>query len=270
MGGLNLERLIGRMSPSRLEAAQQCLARVYFQYVDEPPPRAMGVDASFGNAFDELGNDVYAEKIRTGETPKANDVADRFAGIWEWHADYTEAWGDDTPGELLDRGTEAAKLWRSRIAAHVFPHATQERLQRTVTDPITGERFDLYGYVDLRAQVLDHETVVDLKAPRRRIPAARVLREFQAPVYSILTERPWFEYHVVTRNKNPQTQILRTHISDSHRRATLVRAGMLRRQIRVAWQTGDWLPNRTGNLCSRRWCDHWQRCERKYGGRVPD
>jgi hypothetical protein len=38
--------------------------------------------------------------------------------------------------------------------------------------------------------------------------------------------------------------------------------------VATAMADGIYLPNRASNLCSRRWCAHWQACEAEYGGQV--
>ena len=43
---------------------------------------------------------------------------------------------------------------------------------------------------------------------------------------------------------------------------------MIRRQIRNAYMTGDWLPNRQHMLCSKTYCEQWHRCQGEFGGEV--
>jgi len=261
--------LITTMSPSRLGCAQQCLAKFAFRYVDKLRG-ATSAALQFGRAFDEAGAAVYAAKMTTGTTLPSSDVQARFAAEWDFAAGAVDDWGEDSRGGLLDSGTRGVALWRDRIAQHVQPVAVQEDLRATVVDPATGEPFQLRGVIDVRGSTISNPAVVaDIKTSARVYQPARFAREWQPAAYTLLAGTPTFEYHVVTSAKAPETQVLRAVVSDGDRTAFLRRAAMLRRQIAHAARTGDWLPNRTHVLCSRRYCEHWAACEQRYGGRVP-
>jgi len=262
------DHLIGTLSPSRIATAQRCLAQFAFRYVERLPTTSSPA-LQFGVAMDAVSTAAYRVKMKSGETPAAKDVADRFAAEWDFAAAAVEQWGDDDRGSLLDSGTRGAKLWRESIATHVVPLAVQEHLSATVVDPTTRDPFTLHGYLDLRRAQPGGSVVADLKTSRARFQAARLSREWQPAAYTLLAGTATFEYHVLTTTKQPEMQVLRAHVSDSDRSAFLVRAGMLRRQVVTALRSGDWLPNRTHVLCSRRYCDHWAACEARYGGKVP-
>lgn len=262
-----LDTLLGRVSVSRLETAQRCLAKFCFDYV-ERRPRAFSVASSFGNAADDCANVVYRSKRRTGETPSRDDVAERFAAAWDYEAGAIEDWGDTTRGKLLDTGTKGMGVWRDRIAAFIEPTEAQETITKTVEDPATGDRFELTGALDLRGIVQGRRVVADLKTSGRRYRADVFSRRMQPTAYTLLAGVPTFEYHVVTKTKEPQTQVLRCSVPDTARDHFLRTAGMIRRQVAHAFRAGDWLPNRTHTLCSRRYCDHWRECEQRHGGTV--
>lgn len=275
---VTLDELTRSVSPHRLETAQRCLAMFAFRYLERLPERWRSA-LSFGRAVDEAGNETYEEKRRTEQTPSAREVQERFAAAWDFASEGVDEWQDgETKGSLLDKGTRAMALWRERIALHVHPLAVQERLEIAVRDPATGDPFSLNGVVDLRYQQLAHgdperiwrPAIADLKTAGRAYRADEILRRAQPPAYALLTGVSTFEYHVLTiGTKEPQTQVLRAQIPAGDREAFLRRAGMIRRQIAHAHATGDWLPNRTHQLCSRRYCEFWAACERRHGGKVP-
>lgn len=266
---VTLDSLIARVSPSRLETAASCLARILFGYV-EREPWGFRASAQFGHAVDDLRGGFYQEKIRTGITSTRSDARDRFAAAWDFHADAIDDWQGWKRGELLDSGTKGAGTWRDEVAQFVEPKGVQVRLERVVHDPTTGDPFVLNGIIDLTAKIAGRDTIVDNKTSERRYQASRVVRSFQPAAYSVLGGFGAFEYHVQTVTASPELQVLRAEISDNDRHSFLLRAGMLRRQIAHAWTTGDWLPNRSHFLCTRRYCDHWARCEKRFGGRVPE
>lgn len=263
-----LARLIDTVSPSRLETAERCLAQFFYRYVQRSPFRYRS-ELSFGRAVDDCGNGTYAEKIKSGETPTKSDVQERFAAAWDFEAVTVDVWNEGADKDsLMDLGTKAVALWHDRIAVHVKPIATQEKLTTWVTDPITGQGFNLLTVLDVRAEVNGVPQVVDLKTSGKAYRPDSMTRKAQPPAYSIAANLPTFSYHVLVTTKSPQTQVLTSPITDSDRRGFLIRAGMIRRQIAHAFRTGDWLPNRTGFMCTRRHCEHWESCERDFGGRV--
>lgn len=268
-----LAHLLDVVSPWKLETAQQCLAKFYFRYVERIYDGSFRAAMQFGNAVDATGNDTYRAKQLSGRTPAAKDVQERFAAHWDFEAGAVDDWGDDDRGSLLDRGVAGVALWRDRVAAFVTPQHAQHDLTREVTDPVSGDTFTLRGIVDLRGTVRvegqEQRVTADLKASHRRYEAATFQRKFQPVAYSLLTDTPRFDYHVLVSTKTPQTQVMSCTISDADRAAFLRRAAMLRRQVAHAFRTGDWLPNRSGNLCSRRYCPFWSTCEQRFGGRVP-
>lgn len=266
-----LGELIADMSPWRTDCASQCLAKFGFRYLEQIKHPHQSVAAAYGSALDEVGNSVYSEKLASEntKTASAEDVADRFASAWDYNAAVVDDWGDEKAGKLLDRGVKGAKLWREGIALWVDPISPpQKKLSKRVTDPLHGDEFNLFGYLDLHAHVRGRETIIDLKAPGKRYSESKMVTESQPTCYTIMTGVRRFEYHVVTNNNNPGLQVLGATIDDSQQRFYLTRVGMIRRQIKHAYMTGDWLPNRNHVLCKRRYCAHWRECEVRYGGKV--
>ena len=151
---------------------------------------------------------------------------------------------------------EGPDLWAGELAKEFGDMMAEDSSTAT-------ERFlDLYG------EVGGQEQTIDLKTSGKRYSASAFAGSSQPAAYTTLTGQQTFSYHVVTSTKHPATQVLTAKVSESHQTAYLVRAGMLRRQIRNAYMTGDWLPNRQHMTCSKRYCDQWQRCVAEYGGEV--
>ena len=263
--------VISRMSPSRLDCAAKCLAQFYYRYVS--PVATDGARAwrlSFGNAMDDAANAVYREKLsRNNEhTPSAKDAADRFAASWDIASLAIDDWEGTDQGTTLDIGVRGAKLWRDNIAQFVEPAMDpQLHIQCEIQDD-NRDRWTLHGFVDLLAHVDGHPVIIDLKTSSKRYSESSFASASQPAAYSIILDSPRFSYHVVTTAKNPVTQVLSATISETTQDNYLLRAGMLRRQIKQAYMTGDWLPNRMHMTCKRRYCEQWERCQSDYGGEV--
>lgn len=261
--------VIGRMSPSRLDVAQRCLAQFRFRYVDPDPKRVPHAwRMAFGSAMDDAANGVYNVKLRDATTPSAADAADRFAEAWDYNSTLVDEWEGSSRGQVLDVGTQGARLWRDNIAQYVQPtHAPQHHAEREIVDPRNQDKWTLHGYIDLMCNVKGIDVVSDLKTSGKRYNANAFVNS-QPAAYTLLTGVPVFSYHIITSTKQPQTQVLQAHIADDVRDMYVLRSGMLRRQIRNAHMSGDWLPNRQHMMCSKRYCDQWARCEAEFGGEV--
>jgi hypothetical protein len=68
----------------------------------------------------------------------------------------------------------------------------------------------------------------------------------------------------LTKTKNPELvqQEFTVEPSDVEQTQRLYSA------VQHAIRAGLFLPNRSSNLCSRRYCSFWRRCETEYGGKV--
>lgn len=290
----SLDTLIGSVSPSRLDTAQRCMAQFYFRYVEKLRERWRS-RLSFGKACDDAGNAVYVAKQALGTTMSRSDVQEQFAAAWDFHAMQIDEWEEgDTHGQLLDRGTQAMAEWRDRIALFMSPTGVQEKISATVKCPRTGDEFVLNGVIDVRgtvpmraelragdamnrfasigneiAEATQLAVVADLKTAAKRYMADAFVRRSQPAAYTLLTGCDQFEFHVlVTTTTGAKTQVLRSQVTDADRNGFVQRAAMIRRHVAHAYKTGDWLPNRTHTLCTRRHCEFWATCEARFGGRV--
>lgn len=269
MADVTLADLIGTVSPSRIETALQCMARFHWQYV-EKTPRPFRADQQLGNAVDATATWLYERKRKTRRNPKILDVLEFFASQWDYERQAIDDWQGDTPVGLQRMGLGMVKAWFEQVACNVQPEATQQHITRNVVDVDSKVEFLLTGVIDAIGRTTVPRAVIDVKQSVRAYREDRVLRSSQPPTYTLLAGVDVFEFHVLVRNVEPRVQVLRTVVTDADRQSFIRRTAMLRRQIAHAWKSGDWLPNRTGFLCSRRYCAHWDACERRFGGTVPN
>lgn len=276
--------LVDTMSPSKLDALERCPQAFAYRYVygfRGPRRSSQGI----GNAVDAAANAVYWRKLQSGETMPADEVAELFAAGWDKEAATIENWQDEqeTPGQLLDVGTQAVKHWRDRIAVRVEPLAEpQVRLSFTARSPrpdldeLLGiePRFEVRNVVDLLAVVpwgdgTTRRVLVDHKASGKLWNANDVLRSSQAPLYYLATGVASFQWHVLrTDTVKPRANVVSSQTTESQAEHLVRRMAMARRTIVAGYRSGDWETRRTGSLCTRRFCEHWERCERDNGGTV--
>jgi len=120
------------------------------------------------------------------------------------------------------------------------------------------------GYIDM---INEDMTPIDFKTSSRRWTQKRADNDLQATFYIagmhsqglIKSDQfPYpFEYHVFTKTKNPEVQVLRTY-------RTAEQVLELFELIKMVWdamKSQMYLPNPNGWQCSEKYCSFWQHCE---------
>lgn len=260
------------LSPSKIDLFLRCQAAWAFRYLDglkKPPSAAMAL----GNAHDATTNAVYTAKMVEGRTPPLGDSIDRFAHEWDEARGNVEDWGDDDPRHLQAVGVRATELWHKRAARYVEPEQVQPKLRTTLRDAERGEDFDVIGYADLIAKVSGHRTIVDHKMGRRSWAPADVVRSTQSVAYPVLVgDINRFAIHSTRIGNDRSTYVsfnaITRQVRDTDRTGFVNQAVLARRQMRSTIASGDFVPNRSHFLCSRRWCGYWRECQQRFGGTV--
>jgi hypothetical protein len=81
-------------------------------------------------------------------------------------------------------------------------------------------------------------------------------------------DRSKFQFHVAVLLATPKTQAFTVQVTEQDNLRALRTMQITRRQIRAAVASGDFVPNREHQMCSRRWCGYWAQCENEHGGKV--
>jgi len=115
---VTLADLIGTVSPSKLDTAQQCLARFCFDYV-EKRPRTFRADAQFGTAIDVTASTFYDLKRKHRRAPKLGAVLEFFAATWDYEAGAVDDWQGTKKEALQERGLSLLRVWYEHIAARI-------------------------------------------------------------------------------------------------------------------------------------------------------
>lgn len=263
-------------SPTKLDMWQRCQRAFYYRYIlglKSPPSAAM----AFGRAMDDTTSGVYAEKMVTGET--VDDVDDRWAHEWDRASSDVADWQGDDRGSLTDQGVKIVRLWRDRVAVPSIPTSVQDHRAVEVSGleskpilPSEDRKADLvfHGVADVMLDIGGAKAIGELKTRARKMSEDEMVRSPQAAGYSITHQTNLMQWHVATRTKNPDVQVLDQITDPGQSGALLYRVGIAHRQVRFATRSGDFLPNRANMLCSKRWCAYASQCERECGGTVPE
>ena len=206
-----LGEVISRMSPSRIDVAQRCLALFKYRYVvPDDLKHPSGWKRAFGAAMDTAANGVYTSKFESHVTPDAEDAAAQFAAAWDAESETVEDWSGTSKSDKLDSGVQGVKQWRENIALYCQPkQLPQLHVQKDVIDEKDNTTWTLHGYVDLVCDMPGHQDVVtDLKTSGRKYSGSAIQVNTQPAAYTYITGTSTFSYHVVTSTKVPKVQVL--------------------------------------------------------------
>ena len=274
--------LVSTISPSKLGMWMRCQQQFAFTYI-EGMRKAPSAAMVFGTAFDQTASSAYMERIAFGRLPEQEQIDSEFADTYLRARDEVEEWGDDDPDAMLDEGVALTRTWRTSIARYVEPIRVQEPIDIPIAETTaSGEdacaavgidpAARIIGFADLRARVKDgREFIADHKVGRKRWSDADITRSVQSVVYTMGARVSDFYLHVGQRlAKGPRFEIVGRTVHAHEHDSLVNRVLIARRQIALAAQAGDFLPNREHQLCSRKWCGFWRECVAKHGGLVAE
>ena len=279
-----IEEVTGVISHSKISKMLGCEAKFHFSYIDkpdEPPPRAH--DMVFGSGIDHAQNEAMKRVMDGQRLPGENDLFSDAAEYMRDHAgDIAEGVREERVDEMIEGIKPVMRLWREDFAVKVFPHAVQEKIVLPIDD------FEVEGWLDFRGVCTESvdggfgkglEMVADLKIvgdPPRKSGRKKSINDMyssgQPSFYTEATGIENFEFFSVIRQKTQiQTQRLQATLGKDERRTWVNIARATRKRMRRLIMTGDDpIPNRASSLCSKRYCEHWARCEAKFGAGVQD
>lgn len=269
------------MSATKTADGLKCMAMVRYRHV-LGIKRPQSYYLAFGNAWDRTSDAFFIEKKQRGVSMPASQVKEvmEFALKDEFANAEPVSAADESRVEMVDQGVKLAATWQNDLAQYIEPIAVQEAFRVELGPSVP---FRIAGILDLAAEApaLAARTSIfqpgpffsDAKTSKRKWTTKQVQDSLQAPIYmlarktlGLATNR--FQFHVGVRKKEPEMQILERKIEATDIQHAVTVMELVNKQIRAAWQTGAWVPNRQHVMCSRKYCPYWRECERDYGGTV--
>jgi CRISPR/Cas system-associated exonuclease Cas4 (RecB family) len=150
-------------------------------------------------------------------------------------------------------------LWWTAAAPSIQP----DKIETQTSGTIGG--VPINGIIDI---VTTDGTLIDIKTAAKKPNGISANHRLQMITYAML-EQPANESHTVrldylTKTKTPAYVQLKTGLGEEDYRY----AENIYPMVAEAMDAGIYLPHRSGNLCSRQHCAHWQTCEAQHGGTV--
>lgn len=257
-------------SPSQYRMYLRCEAQYYFRYKEglKMPP---GSALTIGSSVDESLAFNFRHKLQSGEDEKTSHVLDYYVAEFDKRKENTLWFSDEQPEILRDQAGGALKIYHTEDCPAIIPSEVQPDL----SVELATFSADLKQYGDL---ITTDHIVIDFKTASKSPPAGRPASfddELQVTSYHVGYEakkgiRPaGVELHYLVKTKMPKVVKVSVQIDAESMRyyenfISRVEEA-LQRQEKEGWNP---IPNRSGNLCSRRWCGFADACEKTFGGHV--
>ena len=190
-------------------------------------------------------------------TLDAQGIPDAYDAAWDAHAEGAEFSTYDCIEPLKQSGLQLVEKYIAEAAPSIQPAL----IEFPVSGVIGG--VPVRGFIDI---VDSSGRVIDIKTASRKSSTISADHALQLATYTTLLPGASGEARIdmLVSTKEPQLVQIDHAPGDAGQRLVeriypLVAEGIA---------AGVYLPNRSSQLCSRRYCSFWRECEREFGGSI--
>ena len=219
----------------------------------DPPSGARSMGSAVHNAVRANMDQKCDEHI---DLP-VEGVVGVYRDAWNRLERETEFRDDEDPGELKAQGEQLVRLYMDQEAPRVDPYCVEYQVRGVIGG------VPVRGYIDL----LDVDgRIIDLKTAARKPSEIGSDHRFQVATYKRLSGLATGAARITTLTKTKVPAIVNQDytISAADEAAPEKLYPLVQKMIRA----GNFSPNRSHFLCSRKYCGFWRACEREFGGVV--
>lgn len=244
------------LSPSQINTLLSCEAKFFFRYAMDMKIQPSG-SLTFGKSYDVALNTNAEQKIESKQDMKVSDIQDIFSTEFDKLSPETD-WKEENSGEVKDTGIGLIKAYTNEIAPLVQP----VKVQGEYHIDINGVQ--VMGFTDIETETL----VIDNKTSGKTPSGVSNDYLIQTATYKLMTGKD-AELHFGIKNKKPITKILPVPLDNTDLEYVKgLYVNMADRKEKILSEELKPIPNRSSNLCSRKWCGYWNICELTHGGKV--
>jgi putative RecB family exonuclease len=171
------------VSVSQVQAYLACPLKYRFKYIDRIPSPWRPAALAFGSSIHSAIEWFHRERL-AGRSPMIEDVIAIFEADWYAANLGPVVFSDRESKEALsEKGAELLRLYVTETDRD-SPTRIEERFEVDLVDPLTGEVLDirLHGVIDL----IDGDTLVDLKTAARTLDSGSLERHLQLSTYALV------------------------------------------------------------------------------------
>jgi hypothetical protein len=244
------------LSPSQVRCLMDCSARWWYKYglqISEPQNGNLAI----GSAVHAAIAFNFSEKIATGKDQPIGEVLSHYAQDWEAVSAKAEFRDDENPAELERAGAGLVEKYMREAAPQIQPAAVEVAIEGTISGVKVQGKLDV---------IETNGRVRDIKTSSRRSSDITNEQRFQLATYVPFAPGATGEVVIdqLVKTQTPQYVQLQHTVT----RADIAATEQMYPHAQAVMRGQLYMPNRTSNLCSRRNCAYWSRCQRDFGGRV--
>jgi hypothetical protein len=268
MGKVAIEEYHGlqdyKITTSKINTLLQCSAKHNFCFIEKiktPSRSALLKGIAFHNA--EAKN--YEQKIESEKDLPIGDVLDIFGSQFDMGIPDTMWFQDEKPGEIKDSGYGMLKAYHSEIAPDVQPQSVEMpfELKLKGTDQVFAGRVDI---------ITDDDLIIDTKTKKARPSYVDESHRLQLTAYTAgfqvtNQKKPkGARIDYVVDKKVPECLSCYIDVEDTDIDLLLNLIGQYQQVVNAGFD----MPNRSSFMCSRRYCQYADECEKRFGGKVKE
>lgn len=244
------------LSPSQVNTYLGCSAKWWFRYgAGLPDPASASLVR--GKVLHRVA-EVYYRAKKAGNAPASSeDLAPAFEMAWEQESESAAFAADDDVDQLKKTTAILTRKYIDEAAVEIEP----AEIEMAVKGVIGG--VPVRGFVDL----MDTSgRIIDVKAKGQTPSGVDPDYAFQLATYRQLAPGASGQVRldVVVPNKTPKLVTIPYTVTVADQLMTQ----HLYPHVREGIREGLYFPNRTSTMCSRKYCNFADACEREFGGKV--
>lgn len=249
------------LSASRIKMYTNCSAQYYFKYIENLPTQPNS-NLIQGSSVHKALEKNYVQKIESEQDLEFEEITSFYCDVFEkgseeidWKNEGLEKKKDK--GKLKDQGVNMVTCYHENFSPQIKPLEVEKEFILNFKN--RGYKFK--GFIDVYTKdkvVIDHKTT--------KTKQIKDNDKMQGIFYCLAKGAEEFTLNYVTKHVNTQCYSHTQKINNSDKKHALFMldkvASLIEQEV--------FYPNRDGFLCSRKYCDFWSECEKKYGGSVKE
>lgn len=253
-----------KITISKINTLLACPAKHNFCFIEKikTPSRSALLR---GIAFHSAEAKNYEQKIESEKDMPIADVLDIFGSQFDAGVPDTMWFEDEKPGDIKDSGYRMLTAYHGTIAPGVQPQAVEMpfELKLKGTDQVFSGRVDI---------ITKDEMIIDTKTKKARPSFVDGDHKLQMTAYSAgyqvaNKKKPrQIRLDYVIDKKQPECLSYDVEVEDTDIELLLHLIG----KYQEALEKGFDMPNRSNFMCSRKYCQYADECEKRFGGKVKD
>lgn len=252
------ESLGAVLSPSQIRTLMDCSARWWYKYglqIPEPP----NANLAIGNAVHAAIAYNFEQKIASGADRPIAEVLEHLEEDWYVAIEDVEFRDDEDPAQLAGQARGLVELYLRDAAPAIQPAAVELKVEGAIAGVQVQGRLDILE---------SNGRIRDLKTSSRKSAAVTNEQRFQLATYVPFAAGSTGEVVIdqLVKTKAPQLVQLEHTVS----RADIAATERMYPHAQAFARAGNYMPNRTSTLCSRKNCAYWSQCQTDFGGRVSE